>query len=137
MCLCFLLEFLAHFLIFLRLRGKAIQKMRYNFFYSPFFSINNCHGRLIIRDNYDDVSEYVANYVAKRINDFKPTLQRPFVLGLPTGSSPIGILYSHFPIFTLILLFFPLSSWSRLSVPFFSFHSFRNVQKISCNVQGR
>jgi len=46
--------------------------------------------RLIIRDNYDEVSEYVANYVAKRINTFKPTPQRPFVLGLPTGSSPIA-----------------------------------------------
>jgi glucosamine-6-phosphate deaminase len=46
--------------------------------------------RLIIRDGYQSVSDYVANYVQKRINDFKPTPTRPFVLGLPTGSSPIG-----------------------------------------------
>jgi len=46
--------------------------------------------RLIIREDYDTVSDYVAKYVQKRINDFKPTPTRPFVLGLPTGSSPIG-----------------------------------------------
>ena len=42
--------------------------------------------RLIIQPNYDDVSEWVANYVVKRINDFAPSAQQPFVLGLPTGS---------------------------------------------------
>ena len=46
--------------------------------------------RLIIQPNYDDVSEWVATYVVKRINDFAPTEDRPFVLGLPTGSSPLG-----------------------------------------------
>jgi glucosamine-6-phosphate deaminase len=44
--------------------------------------------RLIIQPNYDEVSEWVANYVVKRINDFAPTAEKPFVLGLPTGSSP-------------------------------------------------
>ena len=29
-----------------------------------------------------------------RINDFKPTPEKPFVLGLPTGSSPIPT-YKH------------------------------------------
>ena len=28
------------------------------------------------------------------INDYKPTAERPFVLGLPTGSSPIPV-YKH------------------------------------------
>jgi glucosamine-6-phosphate deaminase len=46
--------------------------------------------RVIIQPNYDMVSKWVANYVAKRINEFKPTAKKPFVLGLPTGSSPIG-----------------------------------------------
>lgn len=32
-----------------------------------------------------------AYYVKERINQFKPTAERPFVLGLPTGSSPIGV----------------------------------------------
>ncbi|HZW38144.1 MAG TPA: glucosamine-6-phosphate deaminase [Ignavibacteriaceae bacterium] len=47
--------------------------------------------RLIIQDNYNLVSKWAANYVAKSINDFKPTKERNFVLGLPTGSSPLGM----------------------------------------------
>jgi len=45
--------------------------------------------RLIIRDDPDAVGEYTANYICKRINEFAPTVSKPFVLGLPTGSSPI------------------------------------------------
>ncbi|KAI9507964.1 glucosamine-6-phosphate isomerase [Russula earlei] len=46
--------------------------------------------RLIIRDDSASVGEYIGQYIAKRrINDFCPTPERPFVLGLPTGSSPI------------------------------------------------
>lgn len=33
----------------------------------------------------------IAHYVKERVNQFKPTAERPFVLGLPTGSSPIGV----------------------------------------------
>ncbi|KAG9316857.1 glucosamine-6-phosphate isomerase [Chiua virens] len=46
---------------------------------------------LIIRDDPTAVGDYIASlsYIAKRINDFVPTADRPFVLGLPTGSSPI------------------------------------------------
>ncbi|KAG2185885.1 hypothetical protein INT43_002323 [Umbelopsis isabellina] len=47
--------------------------------------------RLIIRQDYDEVSSYVAHYVKERVNQFQPTAERPFVLGLPTGSSPIGV----------------------------------------------
>ncbi|TFY80174.1 hypothetical protein EWM64_g3844 [Hericium alpestre] len=79
--------------------------------------------RLIIRDDPTAVGEYIGNYIAKRsvllswmrsrlrpyqvhpvlaipstrqhsINNFKPTPERPFVLGLPTGSSPIPT-YKH------------------------------------------
>ncbi|KAL1919239.1 uncharacterized protein VTP21DRAFT_1931 [Calcarisporiella thermophila] len=46
--------------------------------------------RLIIRADYDAVAEYTANYIKERIVQFNPTPERPFVLGLPTGSSPIG-----------------------------------------------
>ncbi len=45
---------------------------------------------LIIHKNYDEISRYTANYIAKRINDFNPTENKPFVLGLPTGSTPMG-----------------------------------------------
>ncbi|KAH9983714.1 hypothetical protein BJV74DRAFT_776576 [Russula compacta] len=44
---------------------------------------------LIIRDDPAAVGEYIGEYIAKRINDFDPTPEKPFVLGLPTGSSPI------------------------------------------------
>ncbi|PPQ89709.1 hypothetical protein CVT25_014110, partial [Psilocybe cyanescens] len=44
---------------------------------------------LIIREDAPAVGDYIATYICKRINDFSPTAARPFVLGLPTGSSPI------------------------------------------------
>ncbi|KAI9255565.1 glucosamine-6-phosphate isomerase [Sporodiniella umbellata] len=47
--------------------------------------------RLIVRENYEEVTSYVAHYVKERINQFKPSQERPFVLGLPTGSSPVGV----------------------------------------------
>lgn len=46
--------------------------------------------RLIIQDSYGKMSQWAAAYIAKRINEFGPTAERPFVLGLPTGSTPIG-----------------------------------------------
>jgi len=47
--------------------------------------------RLIIQPNYDLLSKWTANYVASTINEAKPSAQKPFVLGLPTGSSPLGM----------------------------------------------
>lgn len=47
--------------------------------------------RLIIENNYEEVSRWAANYVAARINEAKPTADKPFVLGCPTGSSPLGM----------------------------------------------
>ncbi len=46
--------------------------------------------RVIIQSNYDLVSKWVASYVVRKIRDFQPSPERPFVLGLPTGSSPVG-----------------------------------------------
>ena len=46
--------------------------------------------RVIIEDSYAAMSQWAANYIAKRINDFKPTAKKPFVLGLPTGSTPMA-----------------------------------------------
>ncbi|CAO3664219.1 hypothetical protein G6F70_007961 [Rhizopus microsporus] len=46
--------------------------------------------RLIIREDYEEVSDFVATYIKERIKQFNPDENRPFVLGLPTGSSPIG-----------------------------------------------
>lgn len=47
--------------------------------------------RLIIEPDYSRLSTWAANYVVSRINQFNPTQDRPFVLGLPTGSSPLGM----------------------------------------------
>lgn len=47
--------------------------------------------RLIIQPNYENVSRWAANYVAARIKEFNPTEEKPFILGLPTGSSPLGM----------------------------------------------
>ena len=46
--------------------------------------------RLIIQPDYEKLSRWTAGYIARRIVEFKPTAERPFVLGLPTGSSPVG-----------------------------------------------
>lgn len=47
--------------------------------------------RLIIQPNYDNLSQWAANYVVAKINKANPTAEKPFVLGLPTGSSPMGM----------------------------------------------
>ncbi|MBO4639572.1 MAG: glucosamine-6-phosphate deaminase [Treponema sp.] len=46
--------------------------------------------RLIIRPDYDTVSKWAANHIAQKIIDFNPTADKPFVIGLPTGSTPLG-----------------------------------------------
>ncbi len=45
--------------------------------------------RVVIQENYEKMSKWAAQYIAKKINAHKE--DRPFVLGLPTGSSPIGV----------------------------------------------
>ena len=47
--------------------------------------------RLIIQPDYQSVSKWAAHYVAAKINASKATAEKPFVLGCPTGSSPLGM----------------------------------------------
>ena len=47
--------------------------------------------RLIIEPDYQKMSQWAAEHVIRRINEAKPTAEKPFVLGLPTGSSPEGM----------------------------------------------
>ena len=47
--------------------------------------------RVIIEPTYERMSQWAADYVAKRIIEAKPTAEKPFVLGCPTGSSPLGL----------------------------------------------
>ena len=44
--------------------------------------------KLIIKNDYKEMSNWVAYHIADAINNHKE--DRPFVLGLPTGSSPLG-----------------------------------------------
>ncbi len=47
--------------------------------------------RVIIQPDYRTLSQWAARYVARRINESNPTARNPFVLGCPTGSSPLGM----------------------------------------------
>ncbi len=46
--------------------------------------------RVIIQKDYDLMAEWTANYVAAKIAKAKPTAKKPYILGLPTGSTPLG-----------------------------------------------
>ena len=47
--------------------------------------------RVIIVNDYQAISQWAANYVASKINAANPTPEKPFILGCPTGSSPLGM----------------------------------------------
>ena len=47
--------------------------------------------RLIIQPDYQSVSQWAAHYVAAKIKAANPTQEKAFVLGCPTGSSPLGM----------------------------------------------
>ena len=45
--------------------------------------------RVVIQEDYQKMCQWAANYIAGKIKAHKE--DRPFVLGLPTGSSPLGV----------------------------------------------
>jgi glucosamine-6-phosphate deaminase len=45
--------------------------------------------RLLIHQSYESACQWAASYIAGKINNLKN--EKPFILGLPTGSSPLGI----------------------------------------------
>lgn len=47
--------------------------------------------RLLIHKNYSRLCQWAAAYIVERIKEYAPREERPFVLGLPTGSTPIGV----------------------------------------------
>jgi len=47
--------------------------------------------RVIIEPDYETAAKWSACYIVKRITEFGPSVEKPFVLGLPTGSSPVGV----------------------------------------------
>ena len=50
--------------------------------------------RLIPLKNTQDVGLWSARHIVNKINAFNPTAERPFVLGLPTGGTPLNT-YRH------------------------------------------
>ncbi len=46
--------------------------------------------RLIPLNQAEQVGKWAAAHIVKRINEFKPSTERPFVLGLPTGGTPLA-----------------------------------------------
>ena len=47
--------------------------------------------RLLIQKNYEKVCLWTADLIIQRIKAFGPSQGKPFVMGLPTGSSPLGV----------------------------------------------
>ncbi len=47
--------------------------------------------RVIIEPDYKTAARWTASYIVRMINQFGPGPDEPFILGLPTGSSPIGV----------------------------------------------
>ena len=47
--------------------------------------------RVIIKSDYDEVTDWAATYVAYKINRARPTPEKPLVLGLPMGDTPKGM----------------------------------------------
>lgn len=45
--------------------------------------------RLVPFASEEEAGIGAANYIVERIKDFNPTADRPFVLGLPTGGTPV------------------------------------------------
>ena len=45
--------------------------------------------RVVIQEDYRKMCKWAADYIAAKIKAHRE--DRPFVLGLPTGSSPIGV----------------------------------------------
>ena len=45
--------------------------------------------KLIIKNDYEAMYAWAADHIADAIRNHKE--DRPFVLGLPTGSSPLGV----------------------------------------------
>ncbi|MCK5135580.1 MAG: glucosamine-6-phosphate deaminase [Bacteroidales bacterium] len=47
--------------------------------------------RIVIKETRDDTGRWTADYIIGKIKTFAPTAEKPFVLGLPTGSSPMPV----------------------------------------------
>jgi len=51
--------------------------------------------RIIIKKDQSEIGKWTASYIIDKIKKANPTREKPFVLGLPTGSSPLPV-YKEF-----------------------------------------
>ncbi len=47
--------------------------------------------RIVIKDSRAETGKWTADYIYGKIKAFAPTAKKPFILGLPTGSSPMPV----------------------------------------------
>ena len=47
--------------------------------------------RIVIKETREAAGKWTADYILNIIMDFEPSPEQPFVLGLPTGSSPMPV----------------------------------------------
>ena len=47
--------------------------------------------RIVIKNTKADTGKWTADYIINKIKAFAPTPDKPFVMGLPTGSSPMPV----------------------------------------------
>lgn len=47
--------------------------------------------RIVIKNTRSDTGKWTADYIIDKIKAFGPTAEKPFVMGLPTGSSPMPV----------------------------------------------
>jgi len=94
--------------------------------------------RVIIEPDYKTASKWAANYIARKIIDFRPSASKPFVLGFPTGSSPIGVydelvrLYKRRKISFKNVITFNMDEYVKLPEEHpESYHSFMNTYLFS------
>lgn len=58
--------------------------------------------RLVIQENSEQVADWAARYVLKRIKDFNPGPDKYFVMGLPTGNDYYAYQFVYHTCLTLI-----------------------------------
>ncbi|KAJ8406014.1 hypothetical protein AAFF_G00309020 [Aldrovandia affinis] len=78
--------------------------------------------KLIILDDYDKASEWAAKYIRNRISQFNPGPDRFFTLGLPTGSTPLGL-------YKKLIEFFKSGEISFKYVKTFNMHEYVGIPR--------
>ncbi|MBP5399713.1 MAG: glucosamine-6-phosphate deaminase [Alphaproteobacteria bacterium] len=73
--------------------------------------------RVIINSNYQQCAQWAAEYVAYKIKAAHPTKEKPFVMALPAGSTPLGM-------FEALISMFKKGKISFQNVVFFNMNEY-------------